>query len=174
MERRLIQQGRTSNVYSDKGSMTSLTSINGSYPTRSGVILVTDDKFMSSIPYIGHAAIVYSAKQVVESDKGQGVHFGSNNWNSSKNHVVGRSVIGTSMDQDAHAAYWAARQIGKGYSTDFMNKDRRDIFYCSQLVWAAYKDTTGVDLDMNGNLYGAAVAPLELMNTPKAYTIYQK
>lgn len=45
-------------------------------------------------------------------------------------------------------------------------------FYCSQLVWAAFKDNYGIDLDTSD--FGDAVHPMELVNSSKTYTIYKK
>lgn len=51
-----------------------------------------------------------------------------------------------------------------------LNVDTRSKFYCSQLVWAAYKDALGIDL--NTSTYGAAVHPLELVNSTHTVTYY--
>ncbi len=48
----------------------------------------------------------------------------------------------------------------------------KEKFYCSQLVWAAFKDNYGIDLDTSD--FGDAVHPMELVNSSKTYTIYKK
>lgn len=160
-------------IYLDKDvapSSLAPASLNGSYPTRKGVILQTDDAYKGLIP-TGHAAIVYSSSKVVESIS-SGVVLGNNNWSSTKKTCYGLSVIGTSMENDAAAANWSYRQIGKPYNYNYLNRDRRDKFYCSQLVWAAYKDNFGIDLDTSE--FGNAVHPVELRKSSRTYTIYQK
>lgn len=152
-------------IMSDKGPMRRL----GTYPTRKGVILVTGDKF-KWIPS-GHAAIVYSSSRVVESTD-QGVVFGSNNWASSKGVVYGLNVNETTTIQDAAAANWCYSQIGKPYNYNFFDRDTRISFYCSQLVWAAYKDLYGIDLDTPA--WGNAVYPTELVMSSHTSTLYSQ
>lgn len=52
--------------------------------------------------------------------------------------------------QSRDTAHWfAVSQIGKPFSWALFDKQRTDAFYCSQLIWAAYAHTGGVDLDSN-------------------------
>ncbi|MDO5749755.1 MAG: hypothetical protein Q4P78_00935 [Rothia sp. (in: high G+C Gram-positive bacteria)] len=63
------------------------------------------------------------------------------------------------------AANFAAAQVGKGYNWFFWNNKTiyASTYNCSQLVWAAYKQTDPkVDLDSNG---GAGVYPLDIKNS---------
>lgn len=141
-----------------------------SYPIRKGVILITGDKYKNLIPS-GHAAIIYSSSEVVESLE-NGVVLGKNNWNSSHGTVTGLSVNRTSAFQDAKAADWCYSQRGKPYNFNFFDKYTRSSFYCSQLVWAAYFDLHGVDLDTPA--FGSAVYPGELAASSYTNTIYIK
>lgn len=59
---------------------------------------------------------------------------------------------------------------GKKYNFDYLDVNTRKKFYCSQLVWASYKDKFGIDL--NTSAYGAAVHPMELVNNSKTVTQY--
>lgn len=77
----------------------------------------------------------------------------------------------TNASQDATTADWAIRQVGKPYSLQYWNINRRDKFYCAHLVWAAFRDTAGVDL--NTRAYGAAIHPMELVGNPKTAVIYK-
>lgn len=54
----------------------------------------------------------------------------------------------------------------------FANVSTRNSFYCSQLVWASFKDLYGIDL--NTGTLGAIVTPMELVNTDKTSVIYSK
>ena len=142
----------------------------GPYPTRRGVILVTPDAYKDLIP-TGHAAIVWSKKKVVESlSDGVGMH--NNNWKTKKKEIYGVTVASTDTGKDRSAALWCKKQIGKSYNFNYFNVKTRKKFYCSQLIWAAYKDKYGIDL--NTNLYGKAVHPMELVNTDKTALIDSK
>ena len=142
----------------------------GTYPSRKGVILVTSDAFKGLIP-TGHAGIIYSSGTIVESLSG-GVTTGSNNWYSTKKQAYAVSVGTTSATQDATAANWSYNQRGKPYNWNYLNTGTRSAFYCSQLVWASFKDNFGVDL--NTSAWLGAVHPMELVDTPKTYLIWRK
>ncbi|MDR1754819.1 MAG: hypothetical protein LBR74_07945 [Eubacterium sp.] len=142
----------------------------GAYPRRKGVILVTADKYKGLIP-TGHAAIIWTTNTVVESLSG-GVTTGVNNWNRSKKSCYGVTTYGTTAAQDSRAANYAYAKIGKPYNWNYVNKWTRNKFYCSQLVYAAYLDLFQINLDTAA--YLSAVHPMELVNSSKTYTIYQK
>lgn len=142
----------------------------GSYPTRKGVILVTPDWFKGLIP-TGHAAIIYSSGTVVESVS-RGVTTGSNNWYATKTQAYGVTARNTTHAQDATAANWAYGKIGKPYNYNYFDTGTRSRFYCSQLVWAAYKDNFGIN--MNTDTFGNAIHPMELVNTSQNQLIWRK
>lgn len=146
----------------------------GSYPTRKGVILVTDDAYKGVIN-TGHAAIIYSSSQVVEANVG-GVEIGPNNWNKSKNQAYGVSVSSTTASQDSNVANWCHRQLGKPYNWNFYRMDYRDKFYCSHLVRAGFLDNYNIDLNTGDFDSGGlkAIHPMELVNTSKTSLIYRK
>lgn len=137
---------------------------------RYGVILVTADKYKGLIP-TGHAGIIWTSSTIVES-LSNGVTTGPNDWNTSKTSCYGISVKGTTVDEDNEASNWCYRQLGKPYNYNYFNVSTRKKFYCSQLVWAAFKDNYGIDLDTSD--FGDAVHPMELVNSSKTYTIYKK
>ena len=45
---------------------------------------------------------------------------------------------------------YTEKQIGKPYNTNFPEKDREDKFYCSSLVWHAYREA-GLEIDYNAD-----------------------
>lgn len=141
----------------------------GTYPIRRGIILMTPDKFMG-LP-LGHAAIVYTRDKVVESVS-QGVIWGPNNWNRSKDQAVAATVKATSNAQDEQAATWASHQRRKPYNYNYADKNTRSRFYCSQLVWAAFKDNFGINLDTP--VAFPAVHPAELIVNDKVKVVYRK
>lgn len=142
----------------------------GKYPRRKGVILVTGDAYKGLIP-TGHAAIIYDYDTVVESVS-KGVVWGSNNWYKTKKTCYAVTVKRTNPSQDAKAADWCKKQIGKPYNKNFFNISTRKAFYCSQLVWAAFLDNFKVDL--NTSEFGAAIHPMELVNMSQTTLLYIK
>lgn len=170
----LQERNKNLPIYSDKdenGNMYLVsTRSTGTYPSRPGVILVTDDYYKNLIP-TGHAAIVYSSDKVVESLQ-NGVCYGNNDWYRSKNTCTAVAVSGTTSQQDSFAAVWCSGKNGKPYNFIYTDVDTREKFYCSQLVWAAYKDCYGIDL--NTSIFGNAVHPGELVDSSHTYVIYRK
>lgn len=142
----------------------------GSYPRRKGVILVTKDKYKGLIP-TGHAAIVYSHGTVVESLSG-GVTTGNNNWNTTRTSCYGVTVSRTTAAQDEKAANWCYNQRRKPYNWNYLNPYTRNSFYCSQLVYAAFLDNYGINLDTSAFLH--AVHPIELVDSGNTSKIYEK
>lgn len=155
---------------SDLKSQSAVARSMGIYPTRKGLILVTADAYKDLIP-TGHAAIVYNATTVVES-LAKGVTTGNNNWNESKKSCYGVTVKGTTITQDEAAANWCYNQISKPYNFIYLNTSTREKFYCSQLIWAAYLDNYGIDL--NTDTFWNAVHPLELVSSDKTKLVYEK
>lgn len=144
------------------------------YPTRKGVILVTKDLYKGLIP-LGHAAIVYSETQVVESVI-NGVVMGKNDWWSSKDTSAAGSVSSTTTAQDAAAAEWCKSKLGTPYNFNYFDTGTRKAFYCSQLVYASYLDNYGVNLNTNAfNISGLGnpVHPLELLSNSFVSMIYK-
>lgn len=170
----LQEQNDNQLIYNDKDANGNIqinrTRSTGTYPTRKGVILVTDDYYKNLIP-TGHAAIIYNKDQVVESVS-DGVIIGKNDWNTSKTTCTAVTVIGTTTAEDAAAADWCYNQIGKKYNINYFNTNTRDKFYCSQLVWAAFLDNYGIDLDTSK--FFNAVHPAELVASEHTKTIYEK
>jgi uncharacterized protein YycO len=150
----------------------------GKYPTRPGTILVSTDPWFSSFGVgfgLGHSAIVLNGNYVVESLP-KGVVKGNNDWANRYEGIFGVTVKSTTARQDAAAVAWARSKIGKPYNYNFYNMKTRAKFYCSQLVWAAFKDNFGINL--NTRKYDlsklSAIAPKEFMTTPKTSVIYKK
>ncbi len=155
----------------DKGNESSISpQAMGTYPRRKGVILVTKDKLKGIIP-TGHAAIVYAYGTVVESLSG-GVTTGANDWYQTRTTCYGVTVIGTTVAQDEAAANWCYAQRGKPYNWNYLDPYTRSKFYCSQLVYAAFLDRYGINLDTSD--FGIAVHPMELVNTSRTSKIYEK
>lgn len=145
----------------------------GKWSKRAGVICITDSYASSFLFNNGHAGIyAVNERSTIESNMSNGVYRETRDWRSNYkgNTIIQVTVKGTSVAQDRAAARWAEKQIGKGYNKQFFNISRRDKFYCSQLVWAAFKDTCKVDIGTAA--WGHAIHPFELYNA-KTKLVYR-
>ena len=74
------------------------------------------------------------------------------------------------------AVSFAYQQLGKPYDYEIYTKHvYGDKYYCSELVWAAYKAVGGPDIDKNPGwswTYAYGVAPQEIYDDGDTYTIY--
>ena len=150
----------------------------GQWSWRDGVICVTDDGVGASFVNSWHAAIVAPQQfySVAEAPGvGKRVKLTQGMWVKNKKTVWQLGVKRTSVQQDWNAGWWAGNQKGKPYNTNFWNMKQTKSFYCSQLVWAAYYYTAGVDLDKTDNNIGSAWAihPGELVNNKETAIIYR-
>lgn len=139
--RRLAAEAKAVKLAADPKSARGVTpSVWGSYPTRAGTFMSTNSK-ASGVGPVGHSAMVYNYWNVVESNPSTGVAYGANDWYNKSSNVWGMTTRATTVGQDSYAAYWASWQRGKGYNWNYYNMGTRSSFYCSQLVWAAFRDT---------------------------------
>lgn len=156
-----------SNIASEAQISVNARTLASSEPAGKGIILVTTDKLKDKYP-LGHAAIVYSAKYVVES-LSDGVVLGGNNWSKTKNEYYACAPYDASMDDMGKAANYCHRRIGKPYNYNYYNINTRKKFYCSQLVYASYLDMFGINLNTDAfkDAAGNPIHPYELVSTPK-------
>jgi uncharacterized protein YycO len=120
----------------------------------------------------GHAGISYNNYYTVESwGKGnkRGVQLWDNDWNIRYTHFEALTTHSTTTEQDAATADKAYSYIGKPYNYNFFNINQSNSFYCSQLVWYAYKHKLNIDLNDGG-----AVWPVDLTQTDKAFAVYSQ
>ncbi|MGU7930112.1 YiiX/YebB-like N1pC/P60 family cysteine hydrolase [Streptococcus suis] len=149
----------------------------GAWSWRPGLVAVTDARFSGVINH-GHAGITgahpYYGK-IIEANKETGVRAHSGEWKveAGKN-VWELTVTTTTVAEDKAAAERAAGQIGKPYNSNFYDVWRRDKYYCSQLVWASFRDTAGNKADISLNDWGAAIHPFELRDHPNTKLIYRR
>ncbi|URZ02747.1 YiiX/YebB-like N1pC/P60 family cysteine hydrolase [Clostridium felsineum] len=141
----------------------------GVYPTRSGVILVTRDTNILGVHY-GHAGIVWTPSTTVEAQL-SGVGRYPNTWQSRYKTVKGITVKDTTADQDKEVSDWCNNQVGKPYNYNFFNINTRSSFYCSQLVWAAYKDLYGMDIDPKKTV-PSMIIPVDLPKQADIETVF--
>lgn len=150
----------------------------GNWTWRDGVICVTTEGFGTEAVNTWHAAIIAPQynESVIEAPKpGQNVRFRGGMWTSNTHTIWQVGVKSTTESQDWNAGYWAGQQEGKPYNLNFWNSKQTNSFYCSQLVWAAYYYTCGVDLNKSDNdILGAfAVHPGEFVENNNTSIIYR-
>ncbi len=129
-----------------------------------GDILVSYDYSWGgvNVALVGHAAIVSNnSSKTVESKTGDGVQFRTNDWGG-RSKVYGLSVKGASLAKYRAAATYSERQEGKPYNWVLVNPWRTDQFYCSQLVWRAWKEQ-GIDVDYLK--VDPIISPMELVKS---------
>lgn len=177
MEQKYLEYGLHAPVVSDFKNLSGRATI-GTWSWRDGLICVTTDGFGTDNINTWHAAIVAPQQlySVVEAPKqGQPVRFREGQWSSTEHTIWQVGVESTTVEEDYNAGYWAGEQIGKPYNTNFWDSKQTDSFYCSQLVWAAYYYTAGIDLNKSDNdLLGKfAIHPGELVDNPNTIIVYR-
>ncbi|ALG29551.1 hypothetical protein AOZ07_11540 [Glutamicibacter halophytocola] len=118
----------------------------------------------------GHTGIYYTTGTIVEAPgtKKRSRSIGASNYKVARGAV--KQYIKTTSTQRGKAANHAYNKLrGKDYNTNFaFNKSTTGSkMNCSQLVWAAYKAATGIDLDGNG---GPGVYPYNIKDSSKTTT----
>jgi uncharacterized protein YycO len=90
---------------------------------------------------------VEGVSPIIEADPALGVHFAPTNKFLHYDQQFGLKPLAGYGWVAQGALRNAITHLGKPYSYDFLNKWRTDILYCSSLVWRAYYDASGWDLD---------------------------
>lgn len=139
---------------------------------------MTTEGFGTNTVNTWHAAIVTPKRVecVVEAPKaGKPVQLRWGMWTSPTHTIWQVGVNGTTVEQDWIAGDWAGKQEGKPYNLNFWNARQTDSFYCSQLVWAAYYYTAGVDLNkLDNDIMGAiAIHPGEFIANGNTTIVYR-
>ncbi|MGZ2224334.1 YiiX/YebB-like N1pC/P60 family cysteine hydrolase [Glutamicibacter nicotianae] len=155
-------------------SVASAASSGGSGTVTLGSATRKGDLFVSPASTLfvqhGRTGIYYSTATIVEAP-GTGKNSRSIAGSSVK---VGKGAVkqyvSTTATNRGKAANHAFNKLrGKGYNSNFaVNKSTTGSkMNCSQLVWAAYKAATGIDLDGNG---GLGVYPYNIKDSSKTVT----
>lgn len=176
-EQEYLDYGFQTPIYGDFKNPTT-RSATGSWSWRDGVICVTTEGFGTNTVNTWHSAIVAPQRieAVIEAQKpGKTADFRHGVWTSSTHTIWQVGVKSTTVNQDYNAGYWAGQQKGKPYNLNFWNCYQTGSFYCSQLVWAAYYYTAGVNLNKSDNDIGGAIAvhPGEFVKNSKTLITYR-
>lgn len=146
-------------------------------------ILVTYSfsSFGKNIVATGHAAIVSKREETIESlpawfdtSKKDGVWYYPNNWGNKKQ-VYGVRVRHANGDHYRVAARYAQSQADarKQYNLNFFDKGATERFYCSQLVWRAWKNQ-GFEVDRMNLGDWEPVSQAELVGGEGTYVFYHE
>ena len=138
------------------------------YPHVPGSILYTKDTVYKVARVAGHTAIAVSGRKIIEATD-SGVKKTANDWERKEHCIIG-VVKGLSDRQKGRVTKKCSSWIGRPYNWNFINVHTRKRFYCSQLVWAGYKDVAKVDLNRGSRI----VLPSELVAHRKVKIIYRK
>lgn len=143
----LFEEAQKAPIVPDKMDNGFTRSVSGTWSWRDGVICVCDS--YTSFLNHGHAGIVAAAPHyysTIEANPNKGVQVVRGDWPSRfKPRVYQAGVISTSVAQDQKAAKKAASFLEKPYSL-LSTLTTTDTFYCSQLVYQAYRLGAGVSL----------------------------
>lgn len=119
----------------------------------------------------GHIGMYFTPTQIIESaNPTDGVRIASvaDRKVASGSRIM--YVYGLTETQNSVAANWAFTKKGNEYNYNFaLNRMcGTSAFNCSQLVWCAFKETAGLDLDRDG---GSGVYPADIRDHPRVYNI---
>ncbi|ODG90587.1 MULTISPECIES: YiiX/YebB-like N1pC/P60 family cysteine hydrolase [Bacillaceae] len=102
----------------------------------------------------GHVGMYYTTTTIVESIPDKGVRTISSSSRKVDTGAVIKSVNTTQAKRDA-AANWAYGELGEDYSYNFATNRQTSTSgakNCSKLVWSAFKEKAGLDLDVDKGL----------------------
>ena len=113
----------------------------------------------------GHVGIYYAKNRIVESIPSTGVRNITHTSRNVENHAVMQLVNTTQAKRNA-AADWANSRVGKdAYSYNFVTNRQTahtGAKNCSKLLWSAYIQKAGIDIDRNG---GTGVYPIDIRDS---------
>ncbi len=142
-----------------------------------GDILFARNNYITSfIPgYWTHTAIFAGFDEegqgwVIESKRGTGVEKNKIEQFLSRYHVAVAKVKGLSRYTKLRILAFAESKVGLDFNIKYFGKEiDSNSYYCSEVVWAAYKNKAKIDLDTNPGWsfkYLGAVAPQEIFEFP--------
>lgn len=168
--RTLFDQAKEAPIVPDKGIDPTDRASRG-WTWRDGVICVSDS-YKSFLNH-GHAGIVAAAPyydSTIEANPGRGVQALKGDWRYRYGpRVYQAGVKSTTEAQDRAAAIKAAQFIGKPYSL-LSTLNTTDTFYCSQLVYQAYRLGAGVSLPHG---LPGIITPADLLQGVSTEIIYR-
>lgn len=126
---------------------------------KKGNILVTNHG-ETRFNIAGHAGIVFDSYNTIEAYDPVVIAKGNNFFLRKGYGRIWEAEVRQADGSNRAVADWALKQKGKPYNWKIWDINTRARFYCSQLVYAGYKDKCGIDLNKNGGI----VYPTDLIN----------
>lgn len=119
----------------------------------------------------GHIGMYYTTTTIIEAanpDDGVRSVSVADRKVESGSRIMTTSL--TSAAQDSAAADWAYSKNGRDYNSNFFfsRSCGGSSYNCSQLVWCAFKQVAGIDLDKD---YGFGVYPVDIRDHNSVYDI---
>ncbi len=108
-----------------------------------------------------HDTCIWEANTTPSSD----VHLTTPDKFRHYDEAVGLWVPSTSSNERYNTTWFAYNQYGESYNA-LSIKSNYNEWYCSKLVWAAYKEEASIDLDVDG---GYSVLPDDIYEDSQAY-----
>ena len=138
--------------------------------SRKGTFFYQPASTLIVIPH-GHIGMYYTTTLIIEAanpDDGIRQALVSDRKVAKGSRIMSTSL--TTAAEDSNAANWAYGKKGNGYNSNFaVNRSCGGPKYnCSQLVWCAFKEKAGIDLDSNK---GAGVYPKDIRDHDDVYDI---
>lgn len=113
-----------------------------------------------------HVGIVKDSYSIIEAHPDTGnVSYRDNNWTSRYDKIKGLKVSATAT-QKSGAVKYAELQLGDPYG--FTTRNDTSTWYCSKLVWAAYKGQ-GIDLEPHTAML---ITPGDILSSPYVSVFY--
>lgn len=136
------------------------------------ILLHREAGLLTWIGYWTHAGMYVGDGKLVEAVP-SGVKYSEvSEWDYPRDHTVEMlRVSGASSDQINKAIAFVKSQVNKPYHLDWWGKDSdssSDSWYCSELVWAAYKNQ-GIDIENTPD--PGWVTPTEIHNDSDTYRV---
>lgn len=167
----LFEEAQNTPIVPDKNVDSSNRAVSGTWSWRDGVICVSDS--YTSFLNHGHAGIVAAAPyyySTIEANPDVGVQAIQGAWPSRfAPRIYQAGVVSTSVAQDQNVAIKAASFLGKPYSL-LSTLTTTDTFYCSQLVYQAYRLGAGVSLPHG---FPSIITPSDLLHAGATEIIYR-
>lgn len=117
-----------------------------------------------------HVAIVKDSYTVIEAHPDtDNVAYRDNNWGERYDEIKGLRVS-TSSTNKSKAVQYAEAQLGEPYSL-FATRNQSSKWYCSLLVWRAYKEQ-GIDIEGTNGDIGGYVTPGDILDSPYTSVFY--
>jgi len=154
----------TLTVVDDNGAIDSMTKTVKVVPEWRKELRIGDILFDSDfLGGLGHVGIYCGSDTIIEAQVPFVSMFNIETWDDPNRYDVSLIRVRCSDEVANYAAFLAFDQVGKAYDFTWYQKNAdlsADHWYCSELVWALYRNAENIDLEYTPDNW--AVSPLEI------------